>query len=158
MDFDDARTIGQRVRQIRYARGKSLRVVAALAGISASHLSRIERGERALDSRSETVALADALQISPSELTRLPVPAPGNGYTDAAIQAVRRALMGASNGLPGGQVLPTGVLRARVSAAIDALCRCEREREVGVALPGLIRDLHTTLTTGRDVAESTRSR
>ncbi|MGH3768189.1 MAG: helix-turn-helix domain-containing protein [Pseudonocardiaceae bacterium] len=105
MDFDDARTIGQRIGQIRYARGKSLRVVAALAGISASHLSRIERGERALDRRSETVALADALQISPSELTRLPVPAPGNGSTDAAIQAVRRALMGVSHGLPGGQVL-----------------------------------------------------
>jgi len=67
MDFDDARTIGQRVRQVRYARGKSLRVIAALAGISASHLSRIERGERALDRRSETVALASALQISPSE-------------------------------------------------------------------------------------------
>ncbi|MGH3836601.1 MAG: helix-turn-helix domain-containing protein [Pseudonocardiaceae bacterium] len=36
-----------------------------MAGISKSSLSRIEHGERALDSRSETVALASALQISP---------------------------------------------------------------------------------------------
>ncbi|MFY9808967.1 MAG: helix-turn-helix transcriptional regulator, partial [Pseudonocardiaceae bacterium] len=150
---DDARTIGARVRQIRYARGKSLRVVAELAGLSKSHLSRIERGERALERRSEIVALADVLQIAPSELTRLPIPAPGNGETDAAIEAVRRALMGASHGLPGGQVLPVEVLRAGVNATIDALCRCEQEREVGTALPGLIRDLHTTLDAGRDVAE-----
>jgi transcriptional regulator with XRE-family HTH domain len=75
---DDARTIGRRLRQIRYARGKSLRVVAGLAGISKSQLSEIERGERALDSFAKATALANALQIAPSELTRLPVPAPGN--------------------------------------------------------------------------------
>ncbi|MGH3984541.1 MAG: helix-turn-helix domain-containing protein [Pseudonocardiaceae bacterium] len=37
-----------RARQIRYARDKSLAVIAGLAGISEGHLSRIERGERAL--------------------------------------------------------------------------------------------------------------
>jgi transcriptional regulator with XRE-family HTH domain len=72
VDIEDARTIGARLRRIRRARGKSLRVVAGLAGISKSHLDRIERGERALDSLSEIVALANALQIAPSELTRLP--------------------------------------------------------------------------------------
>jgi transcriptional regulator with XRE-family HTH domain len=150
---DEAQTIGRRVRQIRNARGKSLRTIAGLAGISASHLHRIETGQRALDSRSQTAALANALQISPSELTGLPVPAPGNGETDAAIQALRLALMAASHGLPGGQVLPAEVLRARVRTTIDALCRCERERDVGTALPSLIRDLHTTIAAGRDVAE-----
>jgi transcriptional regulator with XRE-family HTH domain len=150
---DEARTIGRRVRQIRNARGKSLRTIAGLAGISASHLHRIETGQRALDSRAQTVALANALQISPSELTSLPVPAPGNGETDAAIQALRLALMAASHGLPGGQVLPAEVLRVRVTTTIDALCRCERERDVGTALPSLIRDLHTTIAAGRDVAE-----
>lgn len=150
---DEARTIGRRLHQIRQARRKSLRVVAGLAGISASHLHRIETGQRALDSLSLITALADVLQIAPSELISLPVPAPGNGGTDAAIEAVRRALMGASHGLPGGQVLPVEVLRARVTATIDALCRCERERDVGTALPDLIRDLHTTLAAGRDVAQ-----
>lgn len=61
--------------------------------------------------------------------------------------------MAASHGLPDGQVLPAEALRARVTATIDALCRCDRERDVGTALPGLIRDLHTTIAAGRHVAE-----
>jgi transcriptional regulator with XRE-family HTH domain len=91
VDVGDARTVGQRLRQIRYARSKSLRVVAGLAGMSKSRLSQIERGERALDSLSEILALADALKIAPSEFVKLPVPAPGNSGTDAAINDVRLA-------------------------------------------------------------------
>ena len=66
MDLGDGLTSGQRLRMNLNAREKSLRVVAGLAGISKSRLSQIERGEVALDSRSETVALANALGISPS--------------------------------------------------------------------------------------------
>jgi transcriptional regulator with XRE-family HTH domain len=153
VELDDARTIGQRLRRIRSARRKSLRVVAGLAGISKSTLSQVERGERALDSLSEIVALANALQIAPSELTKLPVPARANGDTDAGVQAVRLALRAVVHDVPGGLALPAEVLRARVGAAVSALCRCEGEREVGVALPGLIRDLHTSIAAGRDVAE-----
>ena len=149
---DDARTIGQRLRQIRKARGKSLEVIAGLAGISRSNLSRIERGERALDSRSETVALANALQIAPRDLTRLPVPAPGNGDTDTAIDAVRQALMAVSRNLPGGQVLPVDVLRIRVCGTARAAVSADWPRSAA-ALPALIRDLHTTMAAGRDVAE-----
>jgi transcriptional regulator with XRE-family HTH domain len=109
VDFDDgARTIGARLRRIRNSRGKSLRVVAGLSGMSKSRLSEIERGEATLDSISEIVTLADVLQISPSELMRLPVPAPANGHTDSAINAVFLALMAARRGRAGGQVLPGG--------------------------------------------------
>jgi transcriptional regulator with XRE-family HTH domain len=76
VDVKDARTIGARLRQIRNSRGKLLRVIAGLAGISKSQLSEIEYGERALDSLKQLVALANVLQIAPGELTRLPVPAP----------------------------------------------------------------------------------
>ncbi|MGH3934078.1 MAG: helix-turn-helix domain-containing protein [Pseudonocardiaceae bacterium] len=148
MDAEEARTIGARLRQIRNARRKSLRVVAELAGMSKSHLSQLERGERALDSRSETVALANALQIAPSELTRLPVPAPGNGGADANIAAVRLALMSVSRDRPGGQVLSVEELRDR-ARAIESVDYHRR----GVALPTLIRDLHTSIAAGRDVAE-----
>lgn len=110
---DNARTIGARLRQVRRARGKSLRVVAGLAGVSTTHLWRIEHGERALD-LSEIAALADALQIAPSELIKLPIPAPANGDTDSAIKAVRRALRAVGHGRPGGQVVPVETLRARV--------------------------------------------
>lgn len=152
MDADEARTIGRRLRQIREARRKSLRVIAGLAGISAATLSRIETGQRALDSHSEIVALADALNISPSELTKLPVPAPGNGGSDAATESVRHALMGVGHHLPGGKVFPVEVLRARVTALVDAHGRCDRPAEVGTALPALIRDLHSSIEAGRDVA------
>lgn len=148
-----ADSIGDRLRRIRRSRGKSLAVIAGLAGISTSHLSRLESGKRALDRQSLIVGLANALQVAPSELMRLPVPAPANGETDSAIEAVRLALMAASHDLPGGQVSPVDMLRARVTATVDALCRSEQEREVGAALPGLIRDVHTSIAAGRDVGE-----
>jgi transcriptional regulator with XRE-family HTH domain len=151
VDADGARTIGQRLRQIRRARRKSLRVVAELAGVSKSHLDRIERGEVALDRVSEILALAEALEIAPSELIRLPIPAPANGHTDSAIKAVFLALMAASRNRPGGQVLPVEALRARITAVMDAHCD-GRSSEVGASLPGLIQDLHTSIAAGRDVA------
>lgn len=149
---DDARTIGRRVRQIRYARRKSLRVVAGLAAMSTTTLHRIEAGQRALDSRSEIVALANALQVAPSELTAMDVPAPGNGTTDLVVEAVRVALMAVNHGYPGGEALPVDVLRSRVGAVISAGCTGDQEL-TGRELPGLIQDLHTSIAAGRDVAE-----
>ena len=152
MDLEDAQTIGLAIWRVRDARGKSLRVVAGLAGMSKDTLQRIETGERS-PTLAELAALADALQLSVPELTRLPVPAPANGHTDSTMEAIRRAVIAVSNDLPGGQVLPVEVLRTRVTAVVDALCRCDREGEVGAALPGLIRDLHSSIAAGRDVAE-----
>lgn len=40
-----------------------------------------------------------------------------------------------------------------MTAAVNSLYRCENERELSVALPSLIRDLHTSIAAGRDVAE-----
>ncbi|MBV9728605.1 MAG: helix-turn-helix domain-containing protein [Pseudonocardiales bacterium] len=134
---DDARTIGARLRQIRNSRKKSLWVVAGLAGISKSKLSRIERGEIALDSRSEIVALANALRIAPSELTSLPVPAPGDGSTDAAVNAVRLALIAASRNRPHGQVIPLDVLQRRVQQIRETRRQCGFGA-VGERLPDLI--------------------
>ena len=93
------------------------------------------------------------LEVSPQDLIRLPVPAPANGHTDSTISAVDLALMAVSHDLPDGQVLPVEVLRSRVMATVDALCRCEREGDVGAALPSLIHDLHTSIAAGRDLAE-----
>ncbi|MGH3824931.1 MAG: helix-turn-helix domain-containing protein [Pseudonocardiaceae bacterium] len=153
MDLDDARTVGRRARQVRYARGKSLPVIAGLAGMSKSKLDRIERGEVALDRLSDIVALADALQIAPSELMKLPVPAPANGHTDSTTQAIALALDGIEVEHPGGLVLPVAVLRDRVAQIHQRTRACEFV-QVASALPGLIRDLHATLNTGgRDHGE-----
>lgn len=149
--MDDDRTIGRRLREVRYWRGKSLRVVAGLAGISESYLSRLESGERALDRRSLIVALASALEIAPSDLTGLPVPAPSDGGTDTAVDAVRTALQAVAMGAPVGQVQPVEQLSARVHAVLDAKQRCQHA-EVGMTLPGLIRDLYTSIAEGHDKA------
>jgi transcriptional regulator with XRE-family HTH domain len=67
-----APTLGRRVREIRVWRGMSLRATAELAGLSAGYLSRVERGERAIDRWSVVEALVQALRVSPSELTGQP--------------------------------------------------------------------------------------
>ncbi|MGH3888426.1 MAG: helix-turn-helix domain-containing protein [Pseudonocardiaceae bacterium] len=151
MELDDARTIGARLRQVRNARRKSLRVVAGLAGMSKSRLSEIERGERAV-TLSEIVALANALEIAPSELTRLPMPAPANGHTDATTEAVRLALDAIDTDRPDGLALPVAALRDQV-AQIHQQRRACQFAEVATDLPGLIRNLHTTLATGADHGE-----
>ncbi len=154
VELDDPATIGRRVRRIRRARAKSLEVVAGLAEISTSQLSRLETGERSLDRLSVIVKLANALEVAPSDLVALPVPAPGNGGMDSAIAAVGRAVMAVSHDLPGGQVFPVEALRERVTAALELRYRPDRGvREVGAVLPGLIRDMHTSIGAGRDVAE-----
>jgi hypothetical protein len=105
-----------------------------------------------VDSRSDIVALANARQISPSELVRLPIPAPGNGHTDSTIEAIRLALMAINHRHPGGDVLPVDALRERVGTLVGAASVSNQEL-TGRELPVLIRDLHTTMAAGRDVAE-----
>ncbi len=142
----DPTTIGRRVRRIRHARGKSLEVVAGLAGMSAAFLSWLETGERSLDRLSLIVTLANALEVAPSELTRLPVPAPANGDTDARIAAVSSAITAVNHDLPGGQVLPVEALRERAVAVLDDNGKQDnRVRDLGAVLPRLICDLHTSI-------------
>ncbi|PZS40457.1 MAG: hypothetical protein DLM62_02815 [Pseudonocardiales bacterium] len=131
------------MRQIRKSRDKSLVIIAGLAGMSKSQLDRIERGEVALDRLSEIVALADALQIAPSDLMRLPVPAPANGHTDSATEAVRLALDAIDADGLDELVLPVAVLRDQV-ARIHAQRRACQFAEVATDLPALTRNLHTT--------------
>ncbi|MGH7511267.1 MAG: helix-turn-helix domain-containing protein, partial [Gemmatimonadales bacterium] len=110
MDDEVARAIGWALWRVRDARGKSLRVVAELAGMSKDTLNRIERGLLS-PTLTQLYALAEVLQTSVSELTRLPLPAPANGHTDSTIEAIRRTLDAIDVGHPGGLVLPVAVLR-----------------------------------------------
>lgn len=134
--------IGHTLRQIRRARGKSLAVVAGLAGISPSYLSRLESGDRALDRRSLILALADALEVAPSEITGAALTVPREGDDDRALTDVRRALLAVSMGEPRGELQPVEQLQARVAGLLAAQNDAHAD-EVGAALPALIRDLHT---------------
>jgi transcriptional regulator with XRE-family HTH domain len=64
VDAEEARTIGWALWRVRDARGKSLRVVAGLAGMSKDTLSRIENGERS-PTLAEVVALAGGVADRP---------------------------------------------------------------------------------------------
>ncbi|WP_054056069.1 helix-turn-helix domain-containing protein [Alloactinosynnema sp. L-07] len=139
--------IGYRLREIRHARRKSLEVVAGLAGISPSYLSRLESGKRALDRRSLIVALATALDVAPTEITTVALAAPGDVEEERSLGPVRTALQAASYGEAMGQVRPLDELRDRVASVLDDQQSCEFAL-VGAALPGLINDLYTTLVTG----------
>jgi transcriptional regulator with XRE-family HTH domain len=61
VDVEDARTIGLAIWRVRDARGKSLRVVAGLAGMSKDTLNRIERGLLS-PTLSQILALAEVCQ------------------------------------------------------------------------------------------------
>lgn len=143
--------IGLRVRQVRERRDKSLRMIADLAGMSTTTLWRIEHGEHS-PTLKEVLALANALQISAAELTRLPVPAPANGHTDSTIEATGLALDSIDVDCPDGLVLPVAMLRNQVAQLHEHTRAC-RFVEVAAALPRLIRDLHTTLSAGSDHRE-----
>ncbi len=94
--MDETRMIGWRIRRIRTARDKSLRVIAGLAGMSRSTLHRIERGQREL-TLSEIVALASALETTPSKLIRLAILAPANGSPDATKRAAQALIPGSGS-------------------------------------------------------------
>ncbi len=144
--------IGHKLRQIRQARGKSLAVIAGLAGISPSYLSRLESGQRVLDRRSLIIALAKALEVAPSELTGTSFAAPREDGHDLALDAIRKTLLEVSLGQPGGAAQPADQLRARVMTMLRDQNNANSST-VGIALPSLIRDLHTTLDQRRDEPE-----
>lgn len=145
--------MGTRLRKIRRAHGTSLRALADTVGVSAEHLSQVESGRRALDRHSLIMALAEALGTSPNVFTTLPVPAPGNGGTDSAIEAVRQALLAVSLRRSGGQVTTLDALHDRATATAHAYQRGEGLGEVGRATAQLIRDLHSSIDADRDPTE-----
>lgn len=95
MKIEDAH-IGRRVREVRAWRKRSLTATAGLAGMSPAYLSMIERGERPVTKRDVLERLANALQVSPAELTGKPyAPAdPASETVMAAMAAVGDALTG----------------------------------------------------------------
>jgi transcriptional regulator with XRE-family HTH domain len=135
--------LGDTLRTIRKARGKSLAVIAGLPGISASYLSRLESGERALDRRSLIIALAEALDVAPEEITGAKLVLPREEAHDRALTEVRHALLAVELNEPRGQVQPLSQLHARVRSLLIAQNDAD-STAVGTTLPSLIRDLHTT--------------
>lgn len=145
MDAAQPRTIGQRLREIRHWRGKSLRVIAELAGISESYLSRLERGERQVDSRSLLEALAAALEVAPTELAGAHelISAEGMGEGHAAVVSLRVALADNELDAPADDAgRPWSELAATLHRVNSELRPAADYAEMGLVLPDLITDLH----------------
>ena len=68
-DADIARRFGQRVRELRKAKGLSQEAFAAACGLDRTYISGIERGVRNVSLRNIEV-IATALGISISEFTK----------------------------------------------------------------------------------------
>lgn len=139
----DAQTIGQRVAELRLARGLSRKALADRVGKSTHWLQSIEIGRRVLDSYSLMGALAAALEVDIAALTRPPQAATGTREQQTAHLAVpllRRTLFRAEIGLPGtGTPTPLGELRTRVDEA-HRFRRHARYGDLGSHLPELLDD------------------
>ena len=144
--------MGTRLRAMRRAHGMSLRTLATVVQKSVAYLSQVESGKRVLDRHSMILALAAALGTGPEALTVLPVPGPGNGEIDSAIEAVRQALLAVQVRRPCGQVLTLDALQALSTATGNAHRGGQRPDEVGTAIAKLIRDLHSAIETGGDTS------
>jgi len=70
----DTPRIGQRIRLARKGRGMSLETLAGLVGRSKGWMSMVETGRLPLDRRSDIAAIADALDVSATDLLEEPEP------------------------------------------------------------------------------------
>lgn len=136
--------IGRRLREIRSWRGLTLRACAELAGLSESHLSRIERGERSVDRRSTLEAIAAALRVAPSELTGAPWMAdPVGAQAHATVVAVEAALECHELGEdPDGPVREWPEIAADIDHLVDLIHVSSDYAGQGELAPRLLAELH----------------
>jgi len=67
--------LGQRVKQLRLQKGLTLKMIEARVGVSATHVSEVERG-RTSPTVGALCKIADALGVNPSHLIDFPVGEP----------------------------------------------------------------------------------
>ena len=141
----DDHGIGHRVRQLRHWRGQSLEVVAGLSGISASYLSLVENGYRAVTKRSLLEAIAAALRVSPGDLTDKPWELGEAGQAQPAFAAVADALdryeLGEDPGVPGRDWPEVEADARRLTGMAYVHADFASAAEL---IPSLLGDLHTT--------------
>lgn len=147
MEAPRDRGIGVRIREVRTWRRQSLRAVAELAGISEAYLSMIERGRRSADGRQLVEAIADALQVAPSELLGEPSPLvdPVSREAHAGIEDIGIALAHNRLGQPYlEQPRSWPEVQADLRRFLGQLVPdCDYQAQA-VLLPGLLEDLYAT--------------
>lgn len=150
--------IGVNIRTLRLQRGMSLRALATASGLSAGYLSKVERGLANLDRRRSLLDVADALHVSPRQLTGQPYDAQSRAedLVRVAVADLRDILygtaVGAATGQEPGQDIPA--LRAAVDRAGDLYAASAVEDLAGM-IPALLTDLYAHTAGGPGAAEAT---
>ena len=148
MDVHDP-SIGDRIRRRRRLRGLSLDQAAGLTGISKSYLSRLERGERSLDSWRLLTQLASVLETSITELTGQPYTPRDREHADAqrAVVGVRLALLDPEGPNVGRGVgfAATGTLDEQVAISWALARDCDLVSQ-GKFVPELLQNVHRQVT------------
>lgn len=149
--YDDT-TIGARLRVLRKWRNLTLVELAEQAGISKTHLSGIELGQRALDRRSYIAQLASALRVSETDLVGGPHLSadPIQAGPHSVIPALRVALQTNTLSDPGGEhARALKELVAETRALQPVYRKCDYI-ELGRRLPLVIDELHLHIANPED--------
>ncbi|WP_435058403.1 helix-turn-helix domain-containing protein [Streptomyces sp. bgisy060] len=147
MPPERSRNVNELIQHYRKLRGYTQDQLAVLAGVSVSHISKIEQG-RKHPSPGTVNALADALKVHPAVLNGQPyVEELEDDKLHELVQPLRAALD--LYDIPPD--MPTRD-RADLAAAADQLCARVRRTElraVAAALPALLQEATTAAHTGR---------
>src|SRR5690606_32361053 len=145
----DYRRIGENVRRARHYRGMTLDQLAGLIGRSKSWLSRVENGVLPLEKRRDIAAIADALQVSASDLlgegaSMIPRM---RGYGD--LTRLREVLLGSRlTSPPDVPARPLEELTAVANGPLLAARRASDHIAQSRLLPDRIAELHVHVNTG----------
>jgi transcriptional regulator with XRE-family HTH domain len=128
-DIDDpATSFGELLSCLRLATGVSQNALGREAGVNASYINRLERGERTTPTREVVLALARALQTMPQERDHLLVTA---GYVPPSLQQLGPAdstLEAVGRLLVDGRLPPASLAAFRAVVETIAACwgsRCD---------------------------------
>jgi transcriptional regulator with XRE-family HTH domain len=135
--------VGRRLREIRSYRGLTQEELAGLSGVSNGQISRIESGERTITKRSTLEALANALKVSPTELSGRPYHPPAENPVDVHKVAIAAALdayeLGDDSEVQAREWLPVS---ADVVRLVDLMQIEADYATAGELIPRLLGELH----------------
>jgi transcriptional regulator with XRE-family HTH domain len=140
---DGARRIGENIRAARRASGKSLEIIAGLAGRSKGWLSKVENGKTRLERRSDILALAEALEVSATDL--LDGPSPAASARRAGVEPARLRDIFLNSSLddpPDMPARPMAALEAEWAGPVLTAWRGSDRAALARLLPGIVGELH----------------
>lgn len=142
-------TVGENIRAARRYRGMSLDTLAGLVGHSKSWLSKIENGQTRLERRTDIRALAEALEVAPSDILGEPsqlIRPSERAYGD--VIRLREVLLESTLDDPlDVQARPLPDLTRALDALADAR-RASDDPFLAIALPPLLAELHVHVAAG----------